>query len=68
MKKKMSLEELEVISFQTKGPDAHVGGLFTWECVTNYQNCDTANVCETDGEFCFATQQVNCTGNCTYIC
>jgi len=70
MTKKLNLEELRVVSFQTNvQPEAQRGGR-TYNCVTNYQNCDTGEplICGTDGQFCFVTEAVNCTGNCTYIC
>ena len=71
MNKKLSLETLRVVSFQTNvKPESQLGGATLFNCGTNFQNCDTGEplLCGTNLAFCPVSEAQNCTGNCTYIC
>jgi hypothetical protein len=72
MKSKLSLEELRVVSFRTNiESESHVGGnTYNYTCDSNFQNCDTGDpiICASNEPFCFVTEAVNCTGNCTWLC
>ena len=64
MKKKLSLDHLEVKSFKTKAHAAREIQGGSWVCGTNFQECDTGEplICG------FATEAANCTQACTWIC